>query len=349
MSQSNKKKSRRRRQVMIARACVAVGMVTLMVFLIVILVSLLKKETDHPGGAVDIEQTDVSEPESTVPSSDPEQIPSTEESESSEPEASTSEDTPTTSESGVSDIQQSTVEKVNGKWNLEELDNTPRNFGYSDANRAENMVPKDWAFYEKRWGQYAVDWIQDTSSNTIYLTMDVGFANDYTEGILDTLKEKNVKAVFFITKMFFDSSPDTIQRMINEGHIIGNHTCNHPDMPSLDTDKAEAEMMDLWNAMNEKFGYQMKLFRFPEGCFSDRTLALVENCGMKSVFWSYAYNDYSTKQPEVQPSYEKAVKYLHPGAIYLLHASSSTNAAFLGDWIDTAREKGYEFGVYPVE
>ena len=137
---------------MIARACVAVGMVTLMVFLIVILVSLLKKETDHPGGAVDIEQTDVSEPESTVPSSDPEQIPSTEESESSEPEASTSEDTPTTSESGVSDIQQSTVGKVNGKWNLEELDNTPRNFGYSDSNRAENMVPKDWAFYEKRWG-----------------------------------------------------------------------------------------------------------------------------------------------------------------------------------------------------
>ena len=307
MSQSNKKKSRRRRQVMIARACVAVGMVTLMVFLIVILVSLLKKETDHPGGAVDIEQTDVSEPESTVPSTDPEQIPSTEESESSEPEASTSEDTPTTSESGVSDIQQSTVEKVNGKWNLEELDNTPRNFGYSDANRAENMVPKDWAFYERRWGQYAVDWIQDTSSNTIYLTMDVGFANDYTEGILDTLKEKNVKAVFFITKMFFDSSPDTIQRMINEGHIIGNHTCNHPDMPSLDTDKAEAEIMDLWNAMNEKFGYQMKLFRFPEGCFSDRTLALVENCGMKSVFWSYAYNDYSTKQPEVQPTAPVAI------------------------------------------
>lgn len=228
------------------------------------------------------------------------------------------------------------------------LDNTEYGFGYADKNRAENMVPTDWSFYENKWGQYNVDWIQDINSNTIYLTMDVGFANDYTEGIIDTLRDKNVQVVFFITKMFFDESPSTVQRMLDEGHIVGNHTCNHPNMPAVGIEKETAEIMDLWNAMHDKFDYEMKLFRFPEGRFSDQSLALVENLGLKAVFWSYAYNDYSNVQPEVEPSYKKAVEYLHPGAIYLLHASSSTNAAFLGDFIDAARAAGYEFGSYPL-
>lgn len=235
-----------------------------------------------------------------------------------------------------------------GLWDLASLDNTGVGYGNDPKQRAENMVPQDWAFYESKWGMYNVDWIQDINSNTIYLTMDVGFANDYTEGILDTLKEKNVKVVFFITKMFFDSSPNTVQRMIDEGHIIGNHTVNHPDMTTLSEDRMKEEITTLTDAMRDKFGYEMKLFRFPEGRFSHRTLAMVENLGMKAVFWSYAYNDYSSVQPEVAPSLEKAISYLHPGAIYLLHASSSTNAAFLGEWIDAARDRGFVFGEYPL-
>lgn len=354
-AEKNRRRRKRRKQAMIARMVVGVGLVALMVLLIVLLVNLLKKKPGE-SGPIDIGQSSFSsqeKPDLSKPleSSEPESSESSENP--SVPESSevptSSEETPASTQQGAAGIEKSDVQKVNGTWDLMSLNNTERSFGYSEANRAANMVPTDWKFYENKWGQYAVDWLQDTNSNTIYLTMDVGFANDYTEGIIDTLKEKNVKVVFFITKMFFDSSPDTVQRMLDEGHIVGDHTCTHPNMPSLELEKATAEIMDLKNAMYKKFNYEMKLFRFPEGRFSDRMLALVENCGMKSVFWSYAYNDYSTKQPEVQPSYEKAVSYLHPGAIYLLHASSSTNAAFLGDWIDAAREKGYEFGVYPID
>ena len=121
-------------------------------------------------------------------------------------------------------------------------------------------------------------------------------------------------------------------------------------MATLDLETQKEEIMDVVNKLKKDFNYDCRLFRFPEGEFSARSLALVDNLGMKSVFWTYAYNDFSTTQPPVQESYEKAVKYLHPGAIYLLHASSSTNRAFLADWIDAAREKGYEFaGVYPVD
>lgn len=236
-----------------------------------------------------------------------------------------------------------------GAWDLASLDNTEVHFGNAEDQRAANMVPTDWEFYENKWGQFNVDWIQDINTNTIYLTMDDGFGNDTTATVLDKLKAKNVKVVFFITKNFLDDRPDLVQRMIDEGHIIGNHTCTHRNMPSLGIEEETNEIMTLQNAMMDQFGYEMKLFRFPQGYYSDQSLGLVENLGLKSVFWSYAYNDYSEEQPEVEPSLERALTYLHPGAIYLLHASSSTNAEFLDRFIDGARERGFEFGIYPLE
>ena len=232
-------------------------------------------------------------------------------------------------------------------WNLDDLDNEPVNFGYAQANRDENNVPTDWEWYESKWGQFNVDWIQDTSKKIIYLTMDEGFENDTTAGILDVLKEKGVKATFFLTKYFTDEMPEMIQRMIDEGHQLGNHTCTHPNMPNLSIEEQTDQVMTLQNMIKDQFGYDMKYFRYPEGVYSNQSLGLINNLGLKVVFWSYAYNDYSDEQPPVDESLAKAVDAVHPGAIYLLHASSTTNAAFLADFIDQCRDRGYEFGIYP--
>ena len=232
-------------------------------------------------------------------------------------------------------------------WNLDDLDNEPVNFGYAQANRDENNVPTDWEWYESKWGQFNVDWIQDTSKKIIYLTMDEGFENDTTAGILDVLKEKGVKATFFLTKYFTDEMPEMVQRMIDEGHQLGNHTCTHPNMPNLSIEEQTDQVMTLQNMIKDQFGYDMKYFRYPEGVYSDQSLGLINNLGLKVVFWSYAYNDYSDEQPPVDESLAKAVDAVHPGAIYLLHASSTTNAAFLADFIDQCRDRGYEFGIYP--
>ncbi len=236
-----------------------------------------------------------------------------------------------------------------GNFDLSTLSTEVEDFGYSRKNLDENNVPTDWTWYENRWGQFNVDWIQDTGKKTIYLTMDEGFENDTTAQILDTLKEKNVKAVFFLTKYFVDEMPDTVQRMIDEGHQLGNHSCTHPRMPEISLEEQKDQVLTLQNLVKDKFGYTMKYFRYPEGAFSAQSLGLVNNLGLKVVFWSYAYNDYSDEEPPVAESLEKAVDAVHPGAVYLLHASSSTNAAFLGDWIDACRAKGYEFGVYPAD
>lgn len=232
-------------------------------------------------------------------------------------------------------------------WDLDALPNDLIPYGYVRENRNEANVPTDMFWYDAQWGQYNVDWIQDTEQNVIYLTMDEGFPNDTTAVILDILRDKDVKAVFFLTKQFVDEMPEMVQRMIDEGHQIGNHTCSHPTMPELSVEEQVSEIMTLQEQVKEQFGYDMKYFRFPEGAFSERSLGLVDNLGMKTVFWSYAYNDYSEEQPPIEESLQLALNELHPGAIYLLHANSTTNAAFLADWIDTCRERGFEFGIYP--
>lgn len=271
-------------------------------------------------------------------------------------EATTEAVTAATTEAATTATQPATTaasqsEKPAGGWDLASLSNKCTPYGNNLDDQTSTGIPQGVFYYKRLWGKYNVDFISNrTEEKVIYLTMDCGFDNPETALILDTLKEKNVKATFFVTSMFYNARPDLIQRMIDEGHRIGSHSINHKNMTTLDIATQTNEIMDVVNKLKNDFGYDCKLFRFPEGQFSDQTLALVDNLGLKSVFWSYAYNDYSATQPPVDESLAKAVKYVHPGAIYLLHASSSTNRAFLGDWIDQVRGLGYEFaGVYPID
>ncbi len=228
--------------------------------------------------------------------------------------------------------------------------NKSRSFGYVRDSRGDKNVPTSMEWYINRWGDHA-DFLQDTSKNVIYLTMDEGYEAGNTPAILDTLKEKGVKAVFFLTKQFVDECPQLVQRMIDEGHILGNHTCSHPSagMPSLSVEEQKADISKLHNMVFDQFGYDMKLFRFPAGIYSDQSLDVVSSLGYRSVFWSFAYRDFDlSNQPDPTEALNMCLNELHPGAIYLLHAVSKTNTQILGDWIDAVRAQGYEFGIYPV-
>ena len=164
-------------------------------------------------------------------------------------------------------------------------------------------------------------------------------------------RPKGVKAVLFVTKQFVDEHPELVQQMIDEGHIIGNHTCAHPaeGMPSLGYEAEKEDITTLHQMVKDQFGYEMKLFRYPSGLSSEQSLALVQSLGYKSVFWSFAHHDWVLhEQPDEQETLQKCLTSIHPGAIYLLHAVSTTNTHILADFIDGAREKGFEFGVYPV-
>ena len=132
--------------------------------------------------------------------------------------------------------------------------------------------------------------------------------------------------------------------MIDEGHIVGNHTVNHKSMPSLSDDELTTEVMKLHQVIYEKYNYEMKYLRPPKGEFSERTLSLCEKLGYKTVMWSFAYVDWEeNKQPSEEEAMQKIIPNLHNGEIMLLHATSKTNADIMDKMIKRVKEEGYEF------
>ena len=210
--------------------------------------------------------------------------------------------------------------------------------------RAENhQRPTDPVNLQQSYGALGAQFIM-SDDKFICLTFDEGYENGYTPQILDVLKEKQVSAIFFVTYDFVKDNPELIERMIDEGHIIGNHTYRHYTMDEVSQEEAQEEIVFLDKYMKENFKYRMTLFRFPKGEFSENTLALANSLGYKSVFWSFAYADWDTNNPaDQQEAFDTITSYTHNGEIMLLHAVSETNAAILGKVIDQVRSQGYEF------
>ncbi len=179
----------------------------------------------------------------------------------------------------------------------------------------------------------------------VYLTFDEGYENGYTDDILDTLKEKNVKAAFFITMPYLKKHTDLVARMVDEGHTVGNHTVNHPSLPSLsDDEKVKEELRGLAMAFSDIFGKEMHYFRPPMGEYSDRTLRITKDMGYTNVFWSFAYADWDrNKSRGKEYAFNKVMAGLHDGAVLLLHAVSKDNAEALPDIIDGIQKQGYTF------
>lgn len=186
----------------------------------------------------------------------------------------------------------------------------------------------------------------DATEPVIYLTFDCGYENGYTPQILDALKAQDVKAIFFVTQHFVEDQPELVKRMKEEGHLVGNHTNHHPSLPSLSIEKQREEITSCAEKMKELTGYDMDPYvRPPKGEYSERTLQLLEDMGYCTIFWSMAYLDYEVdNQPSPDYVVQHFVKYVHPGAVPLLHNVSSANAQALPELIEAMREAGYRFG-----
>ena len=176
----------------------------------------------------------------------------------------------------------------------------------------------------------------------IILTFDQGYENGYTEKILDTLKEKNVTAIFFLTGDYAKKEEALVKRMINEGHTLGNHGMTHASLPSLSEEEAKEEIMSLHEYVLNNYGYEMQYLRPPCGEYSEQALETIQECGYKTVFWSFAYVDWKTDdQPLPSEALKKLTDSAHGREILLLHSVSSTNAEILGDLIDNLRSSGF--------
>ena len=213
-------------------------------------------------------------------------------------------------------------------------------FGVSVDGKPHEISVNNQKLYEK-YGGICLD---TSGEKVIYLTFDCGYENGCTEKILDTLKEKKVPAAFFVTLPHVKSCPELIARMINEGHIVGNHSVNHPNFSTISRTDMAQEIEGLDNYLRQKFGYSAPFFRFPEGACSESALDLVQNLEFKSVFWSSAYADWDTTNLKgSRYAFDTVTSRLHPGCVLLLHAVSQDNADALGEIIDYAHSQGYKF------
>ena len=195
-------------------------------------------------------------------------------------------------------------------------------------------------------GQYDAYYAEDTKEKVIYLTFDCGYENGNTPLILDALKKHNVPATFFVVGTFIRDSPDMVKRMAEEGHTVGNHTYHHPDMSKISTlDTFSKELQDVESIYRELTGKDMiKYYRPPQGKYSTDNLQMAKDLGYHTFFWSLAYVDwYQDKQPSREEAFEKLLGRIHPGAIVLLHNTSSTNGQILDELLTKWEEMGYSF------
>lgn len=192
--------------------------------------------------------------------------------------------------------------------------------------------------------KYNAYYIAQDAPKTLYLTFDEGYENGYTSKILDVLEQTGTPAAFFVTGPYLENQQELVQRMIDNGHIVGNHTVNHLNLPQQSYETVKKEIEELNNTCEEMYGISMKYMRPPEGSYSERVLAEASDLGYKTIFWSFAYKDWDINmQQGAEHAFSQVTPYLHDGAILLLHAVSSDNAAALEDIINYAKNEGYVF------
>ena len=189
-------------------------------------------------------------------------------------------------------------------------------------------------------------YVGNTREPVLYLTFDAGYENGYTEQILDVLKKHDVKAAFFLVGDYLERNGDLVRRMVEEGHVVGNHTASHPDMSKI-SDKAafEKELQEVETLFREITGKELpRFYRPPQGIYSQTNLEHAQQLGYKTVFWSLAYADWDNKnQPTREYALNKLLPRTHNGAVILLHSTSKTNAEILDELITTWKSRGYHF------
>ena len=142
-----------------------------------------------------------------------------------------------------------------------------------------------------------------------------------------------------------EKNEDLVRRMVEENHLVGNHTYYHPDLTKLSKEKYAEDLKKFedkyFEITNRKL---LKIMRPPSGTFSDRSLQIADELGYHNIFWSLAYRDWDINdQKGADYAYNSVMKRMHPGAIILLHNVSRDNAMALKRIIVDLKAQGYKF------
>ena len=175
----------------------------------------------------------------------------------------------------------------------------------------------------------------------IALTFDDGPSGEITGALLDGLSSRGVKATFFLCGYRAAQYPALVQRMAEEGHELGLHSNRHDYMQHMTKDEALDDLLENRLAVTEASGVTPVLFRPPGGLYSQDLLDAAKELGLSVIFWSVDPHDWDKAQRENVLSY--LLSHTDAGDIVLMHDLSEASVAAALSFIDTMRERGYEF------
>jgi polysaccharide deacetylase family sporulation protein PdaB len=185
-------------------------------------------------------------------------------------------------------------------------------------------------------------WEVPTSHKAVSLTFDDGPLDKTTPEILNVLREKNVKATFFVVGEQVRRFPTIVFQEIQEGHEVGSHSYTHPRLTGL-TKGRMAEELDKTEEAILKAAPKPTLFRPPEGKYNNTLIDLAHDRGYTIILWSIDTRDWTA--PSVEDVVNSVLKSVKPGSIILLHDGiyPSPTPEAVGYIIDNLKSRGYEF------
>ena len=186
-------------------------------------------------------------------------------------------------------------------------------------------------------------YVKDTDQKQVYLTFDLGYEAGYTAEVLDILSQHNIKAIFFLCGNYLKEQ-ELVARMIADGHIIGNHTNKHKDLPTLSEQGIEKDITEFTQMFAEKFNQPLTYFRPPQGRLCQKSLTVANALGLKTAMWSIAIKDWGKTPIDAEKNANRIASRVHCGAVVLLHISNSGTPKMLKLLIPQLLEKGYTFG-----
>jgi peptidoglycan/xylan/chitin deacetylase (PgdA/CDA1 family) len=176
----------------------------------------------------------------------------------------------------------------------------------------------------------------------VAMTFDDGPSAANTPRLLDMLKQRNIKATFFLIGQNVAANPDIVRRILAEGHEIGNHTWTHPQLSKLGDDRVTAEITKTQDAIKQASGFTPTLLRPPYGAITPRQRQWIENqFGLSVILWSVDPLDWKRPGPSVVT--QRILSQARPGAIILSHDIHKQTVDAMPATLDGLIAKGYKF------
>ena len=181
----------------------------------------------------------------------------------------------------------------------------------------------------------------DTTEKNIAITFDAAWGSDKTEDILNTLKEHDVKATFFLVGMWVDKYPEMVKKIDEYGIEIGTHSNLHPDMSKLSEKQVNLELSSSVSKIESITGKKVEFFRAPYGAYNNQLLTCTENMNIKTIQWDVDTLDW--KGITAQQICSNVFKKTKPGSIILCHNNSDHIVEALPTIITNLKARGYNF------